>query len=224
MFWLVGRGEPLTTEFDPESELEGMLSRLNRGDLAAAEQAFRQYEPYLRVIVRRQITNRLRAKFDSSDIVQSVWADLLVGFRDARWHFSNALRLKAFLVKATKNRFVDRVRQQQVTLDNEKSLSTVDEDHIRRVHTPRPSEQVRANELWQDILDCCRPQHRIVVEMKRQGSSLDEIAAASGYHKSSIRRILYDLTRKFACLDRRVRPPSNADVAAAGTRTAPDRD
>jgi DNA-binding IclR family transcriptional regulator len=34
--------------------------------------------------------------------------------------------------------------------------------------------------------------------MKRQGCSLAEIAAKTGFHESSVRRILYDLARRLA--------------------------
>ncbi len=109
-----------TTDANPPAEeLESLLVRLNSGDTAAAEQVFLKFEPYLRTIVRRQISARMRAKFDSSDIVQSVWADLIVGFCQGRWHFDDRGHLPAFLEKATQNRFLDRLRQQKSPLAHE---------------------------------------------------------------------------------------------------------
>jgi hypothetical protein len=70
-----------------EQSLEQLLEQLNNGDYGAAEKIFVVYESYLRLIVRRQISTALRAKFDSVDIVQSVWVDLLAGFREAGWRF-----------------------------------------------------------------------------------------------------------------------------------------
>src|SRR6185503_13784456 len=88
-----------------EDTLQGLLDRLGAGDDAVAEEVFRAYEPYLRKVVRRQLPPRLRAKFDSLDVVQSVWADLLTGFREAGWRFPSVGHLRAFLVKVTRNRF-----------------------------------------------------------------------------------------------------------------------
>ena len=78
-------------------QLDQLIERLNDGDVAAAERAFLAYEPYLRMAVRRQLNGALRAKLDSMDIVQSVWADLLSGFREAGWRFNDRSHLRAFL-------------------------------------------------------------------------------------------------------------------------------
>src|SRR5204862_83093 len=77
----------------------------------AAGAAFRAYEPFLRMVVRRNLTGRLRAKFDSEDVVVSVWADLLGGFRSGRWQFADAAHLRAFLLRVTHNRFLNRLRR-----------------------------------------------------------------------------------------------------------------
>ena len=42
------------SEPSEELSLELLLGELNRGDVAAAEQVFREYEPYLRLLVRRR--------------------------------------------------------------------------------------------------------------------------------------------------------------------------
>src|SRR5689334_8922501 len=88
--------------------LEDLLGELSRGDVAAAERVFVAYEPYLRKVVRRRLPAHLRAKFDSVDVVQSAWADLLDGFRAADWRFPDVDSLRAFLLKVTHNRFLDR--------------------------------------------------------------------------------------------------------------------
>ncbi|MHB8972493.1 MAG: RNA polymerase sigma factor [Pirellulaceae bacterium] len=194
-----------------EEQLSTLLARLGRGDLAAAEQIFLKYEPYLHMVVRRQISGRLHAKFNASDIVQSVWADLLAGFRNGRWHFSDTGHLRAFLVKATQNRFLDRVRQQRISLCKERSLTQLDMESMTPTYAARPSQHVRLGELWQAMLDSLPEQHRVLLEMKRHGKSLVEIAAATGYHESSVRRILYDLARQFVSHRRRELKRSRAD-------------
>src|SRR5262245_53406726 len=123
-----------------------LLERLHQGDLAAAEQVFLLYEPSLRLLVRRQLSARLRAKFDSIDVMQSVWADLLDRFRLADQRFTDVDHLQAFLIKSTRNRFVDRLRQHRPALSVERPLGSA-VDHADREQR-RPSEFVVADELW----------------------------------------------------------------------------
>jgi RNA polymerase sigma-70 factor (ECF subfamily) len=175
-----------------DDPLQAVLEKLCHGDDAAAEQVFLTYEPYLRLLVRRMLPSRLRPKFDSIDVVHSIWADLLHGFRDAGWHFDDSAHLRAFLVKATRNRFLDRVRKHRPALKHEQPLEVSPPEAA----DPRPSEVAVANDLWQRMLSLCPPAHQQVLELKRQGCSLDEIAARTGYHPSSVRRILYDLARR----------------------------
>src|SRR5262249_30642150 len=131
---------------DPLPEL---LEKLCRGDDAAAEQVFRTYEPYLRKVVRRLLPAHMRAKFDSIDVVQSTWADLVRGFRTADWHFTSPQQLRVFLIRATRNRFIDRVRRHHTPLEREKPVPVNDLEQLSGSYLPRPSEVAEANELWE---------------------------------------------------------------------------
>jgi RNA polymerase sigma factor (sigma-70 family) len=177
----------------------GLLEKLNSGDTAAAEEAFRAYGPYLRMIVRRQFSPRIRAKFDSVDVLQSVWAALLRGRQKGHWHFDDAAHLRAFLVKATRNHFLKHLRRHKTALERERPLAECNPDRLPPSSEPRPSQIAQAGELWERLLALCPPAHREILTLKEQGLSLDEIAARTGLHKGSVRRILYDLARRFAC-------------------------
>jgi RNA polymerase sigma factor (sigma-70 family) len=181
-----------------DAPLEQLIERLKQGDVTAAEQLLVAFEPQLRLLVRRQLSPDLQAKFDSVDVVQSVWANLLDGFRGGRWQFRDAQQLRAFLLRATQNRFIDQVRKHRQASRRERPLdqpSTSDEPAAAR---PSPTENVRAAEMWDRLVALCPEQHRWLLELKRQGFSLAEIAARTGLHESSVRRILYDLARRFA--------------------------
>jgi RNA polymerase sigma-70 factor (ECF subfamily) len=174
--------------------LQVLLEQLSQGDTKAAEQIFLTYEPYLRKVVRRLLPDQLRARFDSIDVVQSVWTDLLGRVGDADWRFPDAAHLQAFLVKVTRNRFLDRVRQHQASLNRERAVP----EKGQPAPQPRPSEIVQADELWDRMLKLCPPAHRDVLHLKRQGLSLVEIAAKTGLHQDSVRRILRTLAKQMA--------------------------
>ncbi|HEX3727737.1 MAG TPA: sigma-70 family RNA polymerase sigma factor [Pirellulales bacterium] len=176
--------------------LDVLLSKLNEGDPAAAETVFLTYAPYLRMVVRRRLSPALRAKFDSEDIVQSVWACLLDGLRREKWAFHDSEQLRAFLIKMTRHRFIDRLRKNRNALARETPLSRDDIEALPAVRAARASEAVHVDELWLQMLSECPPAHYELLNLKRQGASLAEIAERTGLHESSVRRILYDIARR----------------------------
>ncbi len=181
-----------------ERPLDSLLARLCSGDMAAAGQVFLTFEPYLRKAVRRQLPAPLRSKFDSTDILQSVWADVLCGFREAGWRFADVDHLRGFLFIATRNRLIDRIRQQQRAVDRERPLGWGDGPQTLTSPQPRPSEVAQADELWERIVSRCPPDHRPILDLRRQGYSLAEIAERTGFHADSVRRILRTIARQMA--------------------------
>src|SRR5262249_10920206 len=144
------------------------------------EATFRRFAPFLRQVVSRQMPPGLRSKFDSEDIVQSVWRTLLQNFRKGGRQFADAEHLRAFLIHVTRNRLKDRVRQQAPSAARERSLAELDSVQLPTADEPRPSQRAQRRELWEQILALCPPERRELVKLKRDGFSLDEIAAQTG--------------------------------------------
>ncbi len=177
--------------------LETLLDQLNTGSDEAAECAFLAYEPYLRKVVRRLLPQNLRAKFDSIDVVQSVYCDVLVAFRAGGMRFTSVPQLRAFLITATRNRFIDRVRQHHTAERLERPLPNA--GLAAPSALPRPSESAAAGELWERLLALCPPEHHSLLALRRSGASASEIAAQLGMHDGSVRRILRELSVRLAC-------------------------
>ena len=180
------------------ASLDELLKLLCCGDAVAAETAFLEYEPYLRAVVRRLLPQRLRPKFDSVDIVQSAWSDLLTGFRDAGWQFADAHQLRAFLVKVTRNRFIDRYRQHERAARCEEPLTSHCLEQRPAPSQDTPSSEAMAEDLWQRLLVLCPLDYRPILHMKRQGTPLGDIAIRTGLHPGSIRRVLRNLASRVA--------------------------
>jgi RNA polymerase sigma-70 factor (ECF subfamily) len=187
--------------------LDLLLENLAKGESEAAERVFRDYEPFLRAVVRKRLTPMLRAKFDSMDVVQSVWADVLEGYRKEGWKFNDQSHLRAFLARVTYNHFATLCRRNRAALEHEHGLGEDDRSSEPAASQPRPSQVAQADELWTTLMDLCPPAHRQILELKGQGVSLAEIAARTGFHESSVRRILYDLAKRLAA----TRGPSWSD-------------
>jgi RNA polymerase sigma-70 factor (ECF subfamily) len=178
--------------------LDALLEKLTSGDPAAAEQVFRAYEPYLRMVVRRRLSPEMRAKFDSLDIVQSVWVHLLKGFRQAGCRFADVDHLRAFLVQLTHHRLIDRLRRHRSALEHEQPLEGAGVEDVVSGNSPQPSDVLQADELWEQLLDLCPPAHQEILRLKRDGALTGEVAARTGLNEGSIRRILSVLSRRLA--------------------------
>ena len=180
-----------------EEALEGLLSRVRRGDPDAAEQLVSAFGPGLHRTVHRALPDRARPRFDASDVVQSVWVRVLSGLRAGVWHFPDDARLRAFLTKVALRRLISRMRHHFPAARPEQA-SGVDLDGLPAAQQPRPSEVAQAVELWERLLALCPPAHHDVLWLRRSGCGPEEIARRTGLHEGSVRRILRQLARQLA--------------------------
>jgi RNA polymerase sigma-70 factor (ECF subfamily) len=189
--------------------IESVLTRLGRGDVAAAECLYSAYGAYVRAIVRRRLAAHLRAKFDSADVAQSVWAQVVrrVG---AGWRVNTEPELRALLAVIARRRLATRARAQTHPAEHlgDSALAAVPARH-----QSTPSQVAHAVDLWDRLLQLCAPEHRDVLQLRRDGLPLAEIAARTGLHEGSVRRILRRLFRELAVGE----PTGASPSATAGT-------
>jgi RNA polymerase sigma factor (sigma-70 family) len=181
-----------------DGEEARLIQLLQVGDDAAAAEVFRTYEPYLRMVVRQRLTPRLRAKFDSVDIVQSVWVDVLDHFRKGDRRFDSPTHLKNFLVRATLNRFIDRIRSNRRAVEIERPMRSDTVGSLPETRNPAPSEVEQAEDLWRKMIALCPPAHRELLRLKRQGLAASEIGERTGLNPGSVRRIIAQLASRMA--------------------------
>jgi RNA polymerase sigma factor (sigma-70 family) len=185
---------------------DNLLEQLWQGNAEVLGELFAVYESYLRAIVRSQLSDHLRAKFDSVDVVQSVWVQLLrrMGRDGCRVNDKNHLR--ALLVTIARRRLVSRARQSWWLNDADLPLDDEGWESIFDSRQAKPSETAQANDLWAKMLDLTPPDHHEVLILKREGLPLQEIAARTGLHEGSVRRILRRLSRELALLEEPLSP------------------
>jgi RNA polymerase sigma-70 factor (ECF subfamily) len=179
------------------SPAEDLLARLGRGEIEAAEGLFAAYAPFLRAIVRCQLSDRVRAKFDSTDVVQSVWVQVVRQLGREGWQINDEGQLRALLVTIARRRLVTRIRQYARLLGGEQTVDSGLEA-VPDFRQPRPSEVAQAEDLWSRMLNLCSPDHHSVLELRREGLPLAEIATRTGLHEGSVRRIIRRLSRDLA--------------------------
>lgn len=174
----------------------GLIERLNEGDLSAARELFVSYAPYLRAVARSLLSQRLRAQFDSSDVVQSVWVQVVSKLKNRTLNVATEPELRALLVTITQRRAISRARKATSSTNAEQALNNETQGHFDLL--PRPSEVAQADDLWNKIIRLCPPEHLEVIRLRRQGLTSEEIAARTGLHDGSVRRILRQVARKLA--------------------------
>lgn len=193
------RAEDASGDDEPDSWLE----RLNNGDLAAVEQLFLRYEPYVRITVRRRLGAQLRTKLDSADIVQSVFADVVGGLRKSGWRFRGKPELRAFLRRIACRRIADRYEEHRHALGREQPIVETRPLSLPTSTAPRPSQIAQGREFAERVFEACAPGHEEIVRLRMSGLRIREIAERTGLHEGSIRRILYDLARRLSIEERR---------------------
>jgi RNA polymerase sigma-70 factor (ECF subfamily) len=186
------------------ASLDTLLEKLTTGDRAAAERVFRDYEPFLRSLVRRRLTPSLRSKFDSMDVVQTAWADVYSDFQERAREFPDRDHLRAFLARVTYRHFVNHCRRHSSQLKHERPLQEDQSAIVPPSDSPRPSQIAQADELWSALLEMCPAAHRKILELKRQGLTPGEISLEIGLHEGSVRRILFDLAKRLAQKNQRL--------------------
>ena len=174
-----------------------VLERINRGERAAAEGLFAAYGPYLRAVVRRRLSDQLRAKFDSADVVQSVWVQVVRRLGADGWRVESESQLRALLTTIAQRRLVSRARGHATAVEREQPGGDGLEA-VPATRDPRPSEVAQAGDLWAQLLALCPPEHHEILRLKREGLGLAEVAARTGLHEGSVRRILRRLFRELA--------------------------
>ncbi len=176
--------------------LDHLIARMCAGDAEALEQVFLMLEPELHRVVRRYLTAPLRPKLDPSDIVLTTWADILRKSRRAGWSFTDAGHFRRFLFTVARNRLLDFLRLHRKEIEREEPLDEAQREHLLPSREPVPDEIAQAGELWERIVGLCPPEHVPIVELRREGYTPSEIAALTGLHTDSIRRILRTLARR----------------------------
>jgi RNA polymerase sigma-70 factor (ECF subfamily) len=174
--------------------LAPLLERVRLGDPLAANELVADHGPHLRKVIHGSLPDRARPRFDSVDVVQSVWVHVLKGLRSGAWHFPDRAHLRAFLIKVARRRLISRLRRHLPAAERESGPSDLDALPARA--QPRPSELTQAAELWERLLALCPADHHEVLRLRAQGLPLEEVARRTGLHEGSVRRILRRLARQ----------------------------
>jgi RNA polymerase sigma factor (sigma-70 family) len=174
------------------------MERLRKGSPEAARVLCERYGPHILRVVRRKLDKKLRAKFDSADFEQAVWASFFID-PTHQYSFKQPEELIAFLAELAHNKLVDALRQRYRTakynVNRERSLEGSAACQAARVadRQPTPSELAAARERWDRLVEGQPPRYRRILELLRQGNTHAEIAREVGVSEKTVQRLLRKL-------------------------------
>jgi RNA polymerase sigma factor (sigma-70 family) len=186
--------DPCTVEVD--EEFCELIRQVRAGSQEAATTLTRRYQHHVMLTARRMLSARLRAKFDSSDFVQAVWASFFAKCLD-REEFSHPKHLVAYLVGMARRKVQLEVRQQITTkkrdLRRECPLKHAEQAASTQ---PRPSAEVIAREAWTRLLAGQPDHYQKMVHLRLQGHTLEEISSRLSVNERTVRRALTKMFRE----------------------------
>lgn len=183
-----------------DSDIPQFLARIAAGDEDAARELLTRYEAEVRLVVRRQLPNLLRSRFDSLDFLQSVWGSFFRRVKGGPAEFEDSRHLVAFLARAAKNKVIDEYRRagsRKGDMHREEPLWT-DGDRPRDLAAvgDTPSQVAEAHEALGRLRDLLPQDRHNLLDLKAQGLSSRDIGEKLGISERTVQRVFEDLRRR----------------------------
>jgi RNA polymerase sigma-70 factor (ECF subfamily) len=183
----------------PDDDFTDLMERARSGEPAAVRAFLSQFEPEVRMMVRARLPKKLRTQFDSSDFMQAVWQSFFYDLqKQNRQEFANRDHLRGFLVGVVRNKVREQhrrlTRTEKYNLAREERLYVRrgDREVVREVPSPdpSPSETAQAGDFLAKLTAGRSPREVEVITLRCQGLTQHEIAARTGVHERTVRRII----------------------------------
>jgi RNA polymerase sigma factor (sigma-70 family) len=179
-----------------------LLARWQAGDQDAAQELFRQYVGRLVALARSRLSDKMAARIDPEDVVQSAYRSFFAHARDGHYDVRRGGDLWQLLLSITLHKLHDQVKRHSAkkrAVDHEVSFSSEDsllnmQPHLA-AREPSPVEALALVDQVQDAMRNLSPVHRRIVELRLQGHNVSEIAADTGRCPHTVRRVLEQVKR-----------------------------
>jgi RNA polymerase sigma factor (sigma-70 family) len=187
---------------DHHRHFQLLLDQVREGSHEAARILEERYGAHILRIVRRKLQKSARTRFDSIDIVQNVWASVFTKPYNLP-DVETPEDLATWLGTLASNKATDEGRQLQTQKRDISREIRIDEHAaIAGPHPisrdPTPSAVAVYHEQLERLVVKQPPKVRRIVELKMQGLTYDEIAAALGLDERTARRVIKRLEEQTA--------------------------
>jgi RNA polymerase sigma-70 factor (ECF subfamily) len=174
-----------------------LVRRWREGDEQAAEELYGRYAEQLIAQTYRRLPDKLAARVDPEDVVQSVYRSFFAAAREGRYLLQQSGELWRLLLAITVHKVQNRIKHHLAEKrDFNRDLSTDVEASIHGlpIHVlarePLPDEAVMLSDLLEQVLGQFTPAQRRMIELRLQGYPLEEIATEAGTSRRTVCRAL----------------------------------
>jgi RNA polymerase sigma-70 factor (ECF subfamily) len=166
------------------------VKRIRAGDEDAAREVVRQFEPVIRLEVRRRLSDpALYRLFDSMDICQSVLASFFVRTAAGQYDLEKPEQLAKLLVAITNKKLAFQARKQRAQRRDLRRTFPVDSAVLENVAARADFErQVTLQDLLGAVRGRLTAEERELADLRTQGHTWPEIAAKVGGEPQARRR------------------------------------
>jgi RNA polymerase sigma factor (sigma-70 family) len=171
-------------------EFADLIARLRSGDADAARELVQQYEPVIRMQIRRQMRDpRLRRAFDSLDVCQSVLGSFFVRASLGQYDLADPAEVVKLLVGMAKNKLAEQIRKERSQCRDYRRVEPLDVQHLEMPAAgPSPSQYVAGEELLERVRQALSEEERQLADRRARGRNWAEIAAELGGTAESLRK------------------------------------
>jgi RNA polymerase sigma-70 factor (ECF subfamily) len=183
-----------------DGDFAELMERVRGGSEEAVRELLDRYGHHILRVVRRRLHQRMRARFDSLDFVQDVWASFFAGL-ERQWAFDDPHALVAFLADLAYKKVVDKFRghveahKREIFRERSFDSATSGQESKLVARQPTPSQLIVAKEEWTNLIEGQPELQQRILELLRQGNSTGSIARRLGVNVRTVRRTVADVHR-----------------------------
>lgn len=185
---------------DPQSlsQFRDLMQRAKAGCQDASRELYETYGRHVLRCVRHRLWRRMRARFDSQDFSQQVWASYFLG--ENLPDFQTPDELMGFLSAMAERKVILEHRRQHLQKNNLRRDRPINEHDTHVGHhpaapDPTPSTLAVYREQYERIIVNQAPEVREVAQLRLEGNTFAEIAGTLEIDERTARRFMRRLRR-----------------------------
>jgi RNA polymerase sigma-70 factor (ECF subfamily) len=172
-----------------------LVARWREGDEQAAQVLFQRYAERLLALARSRLSAKLARHLDPEDVVQSACRSFFIGARNGRYVLQRSGDLWRLLVAITLHKLqhqIERLSAGKRAVDRERHPESGPTGLAAQAvaREPTPAEAAALADTLELLLHGLDAVPCLMVQMRLEGYTIDEIAAAVRRSERTVRRIL----------------------------------